>query len=252
MTTLLASVANLGEVKIACETDVGIIDLKNPALGALGAWDYRDLVRAVHLVDGVKPVSATIGDLPMVPEYLCAAVTATAATGVDFVKVGFFPDGSGGGDGWPCAEAIGNCDTGAARLVAVLFADQNPDFSLVEELATNGFFGVMLDTADKNGGSIRDYLEDNLLAQFVETVMERGLFSGLAGSLTLDDVLPLLKLGPDCLGFRGALCGSESRQGNLDAHALGGLVSVFQDWNTSSPSRATATAGAQAAACSLS
>ena len=62
----------------------------------------------------------------------------------------------------------------------------------------------------------------------------------------------LLELGPDYLGFRGALCGAEGRRGALDTHALSRLVGVFQDWNASSPSQATAMAGAQVDACSLS
>ena len=43
---------------------------------------------------GRRPVSATVGDLP--PErraLLAAAARATAATGVDIVKLGFFPGG---------------------------------------------------------------------------------------------------------------------------------------------------------------
>ena len=277
MTAFLASVADLDEMDASLKAGVDILDLKNPTQGALGAWDRHDLVRAVRLIDGAKPISATIGDLSMEPQRLCAAVSETAATGVDFVKVGFFPSdifpgdispsnispgnifpgnifpaSNGGGDERACAEALGRCDRGAARLVAVLFADQAPDFSLLEVLAANGFSGVMLDTADKNGGGLRDYLEDNLLARFVAAAAARGLFSGLAGSLSLDDALPLLELGPDYLGFRGALCGAEGRRGNLDPHALGELVAVFRDWNASSPSRATATAGAQIDACSLS
>ena len=252
MTALLASVADLGEADTALKAGVDIIDLKNPAQGALGAWDIHDLVRAVCLVGGRTPLSATIGDLPMEPADLSAAVAATAATGVDFVKVGFFAGNNGAVDSQACAEAIGRCDHGAARLVAVLFADQSPDFSLLGVLAANGFSGVMLDTADKGGGGLRDHLESRLLARFVGDAAARGLFSGLAGSLILNDVQPLLELRPDYLGFRGALCGAQGRRGVLDPDALGELAALFQDWNASSPSRATATAGAHMAACSLS
>jgi len=248
MTAFLASVATLDEMETALTAGVDILDLKNPSQGALGAWDTPDLISAVAFIDGAKPVSATIGDLPMEPETLSAAVAATAATGVDFVKVGFFADS----DAQTCAQAIGNCERGAARLVAVLFADQSPDFSLLGVLAANGFSGVMLDTADKIGGGLRHHLESPVLARFVEAAAAHGMFSGLAGSLALGDALPLLELGPDYLGFRGALCGAQDRRGALDPHALAQLTAVFQDWNASSPSQATATAGAQVAACSPS
>ncbi len=257
MTAFLASVATLDETETALAADVDILDLKNPREGALGAWDIPDLIRAVGLIDGRKPVSATIGDLPMESERLTAAVAATAATGVDFVKVGFFPSdispaNNGANKVRACIEALGNCDRGTARLVAVLFADQSPDFSLLSVLAANGFSGVMLDTADKTGGGLRDHLESHVLARFVEDAAARGMFSGLAGSLALGDARPLLDLGPDYLGFRGALCGARDRQGALDPDALGQLVGIFQDWNASSPSQATAMAGAQVAACSPS
>ena len=258
MTALLASVTDLGELETALKAGVDILALKKPALGALGAWDIHDLIPAVRLVEGRKPGSATIGDFPMEPKCLSAAVAATASTGVDFVKVGFFafPGNNGGGDEagetQACIKAIGNCDSAAARLVAVLFADQEPDFSLLPVLAENRFSGVMLDTADKNGGGLCSHLENHLLVEFLMRARRCGRFSGLAGALALDDALPLLELGPDYLGFRGALCGAEGRRGALDTHALSRLVAVFQNWNASSPSQATAMAGAQVDACSLS
>ena len=43
---------------------------------------------------------------------------------------------------------------------------------------------------------------------------------GLAGSLGLADVAPLAELGPDYLGFRGALCGRGGRTAGLDAAAI--------------------------------
>ena len=45
---------------------------------------------------------------------------------------------------------------------------------------------------------------------------QAGLLAGLAGSLTLDDVDPLLALRPDYLGFRGALCRGRRRVAQLD------------------------------------
>ena len=74
MTQMLASVVNLEEALIALEAGTDIIDLKNPAQGALGALlltVIRDIVMALA---GAVPVSATIGDLPMQPDILEKAV----------------------------------------------------------------------------------------------------------------------------------------------------------------------------------
>src|SRR5262245_25208383 len=89
---LLASVADLAEVELALP-HADLIDLKDPAQGALGAWPPARIGKAVRLVAGRKPVSATVGDLPPVAGILGAAAIATAAEGVDIVKLGFFAGG---------------------------------------------------------------------------------------------------------------------------------------------------------------
>ena len=87
------------------------------------------------------------------------------------------------------------------------------DFSFV---ADAGAYGVMLDTADKAKGSLRTILEDHELAAFTDVARSCGLMTGLAGSLQLTDIPPLLKLEPDYLGFRGALCDRQQRTETID------------------------------------
>jgi (5-formylfuran-3-yl)methyl phosphate synthase len=213
---LLASVATLAELDQALALGADIVDLKDPARGALGAWPGALLPEAVGRTGGRRPVSATVGDLPMVPELLAAAARRTAASGVDVVKVGFFA----GGDHAACARALAPVAGGGTRLVAVLMADQRPDLGVVAALAEAGFFGAMLDTADKRGGGLRRHLDDPRLARFVADARGSGLLTGLAGSLGLADIGPLVQLGPDYLGFRGALCGGGGRTAGLDAAAF--------------------------------
>ncbi len=248
MTAFLASVACLEEVETALETRVDILDLKDPSSGALGAWPLDAVSRAVQRIGKRRPVSATVGDLPMEPRVLAASVARTAATGVDFVKVGFFVSGNTDA----CLHSLAREAGRGARIVAVLFADRRPDFALLGALAAAGFEGVMLDTADKEAGSLREHLDDEELARFVEIAARCGLFSGLAGSLGAGDVGPLLKIGPDYMGFRGALCGSEGRKGMLDARSLDSLLRLFHEGGSSRARYATAKAGAQFAARSLS
>ena len=206
--------ASLAETQQALDLGADILDLKDPTKGALGAWPQALLVQAVRLVAGRVPVSATVGDLPMEPSLLLEAAHATAATGVDIVKLGFFS----------CAEprtiarALAPAARDGIRLVAVLMADQRPDLGLVPVLADAGFLGVMLDTADKRGGGLRQHLGTPELAGFVAACRTQGLLTGLAGSLTLADVPPLGALRPSYLGFRGALCGGQ-RTAGLDAEA---------------------------------
>ena len=245
MTAFLASVASLAEIEVAIAGGADIIDLKDPSEGALGAWPLASIREAVSQVDGRRPVSATVGNLPMDPARVPAAVTRTLDAGADFVKVGFFQDG----DRPACIRALRRGAARSGRLVAVLFADLDPDPYLLPALADAGFMGVMLDTADKGGRSLREQLSGERLARFTAAARAEGLAIGLAGSLGLDDAPPLLALGPDFLGFRGALCGSAGRDGPLDPAAFTALRAAFSAFGSCDQSRAarhaTATAGAQ-------
>jgi uncharacterized protein (UPF0264 family) len=212
---LLASVANAAEVAAAVALSADIVDLKDPSQGALGAWPVAAVRAAVASIDGRCLSSATIGDLPMVADPLCAAARTMAETGVDIVKVGFFAPG----DPRAIAGALAPVARLGARLVAVLMADQEPDLRLAPALAAAGFWGMMLDTADKRGGGLRHHLTDACLGRFVADGRGCGLVTGLAGSLQVPDIAPLIAIGPDYLGFRGALCAGD-RTAGLDPGAV--------------------------------
>ena len=199
----LASVTSAAEADVALKGGVDVIDAKDPTKGALGALDLSEIARIVEAVSGRAPVSATVGDLPSEAAVMCAAAMATAQTGADIVKVGFF-DTSGAA---AAIAALGTADLGSARLVAVLMADREPDLALIPAMARAGFAGVMLDTADKASGSLTEILGFGRLREFLCAVRETKMFAGLAGSLRAIDVQPLVRLQPDVLGFRGALCG---------------------------------------------
>jgi uncharacterized protein (UPF0264 family) len=214
-TGLLASVASVDEAGLAIGLGADIVDLKDPAQGALGAWAVPELGRAVARWGGSALLSATTGDLPMAPAVLARAAAAVAASGVALVKVGFFA----GGDPAACARGLAPLAGRGVRLVAVMMADQRPDPGLLEVLAEARFAGAMLDTADKRAGGLRQHWAATELASFVDRARALGLMTGLAGSLRLADIPPLLALRPDYLGFRGALCRGD-RAGALDAAAF--------------------------------
>lgn len=217
MTGFLASVATVDEMAIVRTGGADVVDLKNPAEGALGAWSRPDLERAVTLWrswgEGRPALSATIGDQPMEPATVLAAAGRVASTGVPMVKLGVFP-----GDPAGCFAALGPLAK-ETRLIAVFFADQAPDVALLDLVAASGFHGAMLDTAEKAGGGLRRHMGPAALTRFVGRAKALGLLAGLAGSLKLDDVAPLAALEPDYLGFRGALCNG-GRTGTLSPEAV--------------------------------
>lgn len=241
MNGLLASVRSVAEADLALRGGADIVDLKEPRQGALGALPPETIRQAVAAVGGRRPVSATIGDLPAEPRVIAGAVARTAALGVDFVKIGIFP----GGAPEASLAALAPIAASGVRLVALLFADRDPDFRLVRRAAACGFAGVMLDTMGKTGGGLRDALGVAALAAFVDEAHGLGLLAGLAGSLRIDDIAPLAPLCADYVGFRGALCRGD-RTGELDPAALRRIRASLDQASRSSS--ATATAGAQSAA----
>lgn len=228
MTGFLASVTSVEEAALAIDS-ADIIDLKNPAMGALGALPLSVVEEVVRFVDGRKPVSATIGDLPMNPTLMLPAAEAMASTGVDIVKVGFFEQGEGA-----CVQALEKV-TERCKLVAVLFADRSPDMRMLDGLADSRFYGVMLDTAGKAHGGLLAYMEVAALTDFVTRAKSLGLLSGLAGSLRKKDIPILFHAAPDFLGFRGALCRDHERVSSLQYQSLIEVERVLRGCNTQLP-----------------
>ncbi|MFZ2406118.1 MAG: (5-formylfuran-3-yl)methyl phosphate synthase [Methylobacter sp.] len=240
MTGMLASVNSVEEALQALSANVDIIDLKQPSLGALGALETDLVKKIVDAIDGRCPVSATVGDLPMQPEIIYQAVKAMAGTGVDYVKIGFFP----GGDWQGTIEKLATLPL-TVNLIAVLFADTQPDFAVIDSLAAPapgrlgasvaiknaGFKGVMLDTMNKNNGSLTQVMTKTDIARFVRLAKDRSLLCGLAGSLRLEDIAELMSYQPDYLGFRGALCREHNRTAQLNRSSMMQIKQAIDNQN---------------------
>ena len=224
MTLFLASVRNPVEAETALAAGADIIDLKDPSQGALGALAPDAIAACVGSVAGRAPVSATIGDLPPDGEGVGTAVLDTAALGVDYVKLGIFP----GGDAERCLNRLKKAAR-RVRLIVVLFADALPEVEVIGLAAKIGAHGVMFDTIGKVAGSLPDHLSYMTLAGHIASAKAEGLVVGLAGSLKARHVSSLLALGPDLLGFRGALCQAGDRARTLDAERLTAIRALIPE-----------------------
>lgn len=223
MTQMLASARNYDEASVLLNSHVDIIDLKEPSLGALGALSLEEVREIVDMVEGQTIVSATIGDLPMTPSLIVQNAYRMADTGVDIVKVGFF-----GTEGLQaCLDALAEPNKAGMKTVAVLMADMPYPKQNFEVFKEAGFYGVMLDTADKKNGRLTEIIPQDTLLNFVKDVQKHGLAVGLAGSLTVDDARALRVLNPDYLGFRSAICRMGSRVNELDAWRVNQLTQLL-------------------------
>ncbi|MDD5632650.1 MAG: (5-formylfuran-3-yl)methyl phosphate synthase, partial [Methylococcales bacterium] len=141
---------------------------------------------------------------------------AMAETGVDYIKIGFFP-----GDDWQGTLNKLSVLTGQSQaLIAVLFADAQPDLNIIRLLKEAGFTGVMLDTRNKQNGSLTQLMAKMDIARFVTQAKAQQLLCGLAGSLRLEDIPGLMSYKADYLGFRGALCQGHNRVGELNEQSV--------------------------------
>jgi dihydroneopterin aldolase len=212
MTLFLASVATTGEAQLALSGGADIVDAKDAAKGALGALE-PDAIRAiVAAVAGSVPVSAVTGDGPMIPSRFVDAAATVARSGPDFVKVGLFPDPQRA----DCIRALAPLAR-TIKIVGVMFVDRGADPALLKLMAEAGFAGAMLDTGSKRGGRLLDHWDVAAMRAFIGECRAHQLLSGLAGSLETPDIPRLLRLEPDVLGFRGALCAGHDRTQTLVA-----------------------------------
>jgi FolB domain-containing protein len=212
MTLMLASVTDAAEAGIALIEGADIIDLKDPAQAPLGALDHAMVRAVVATVARRRPVSAVTGNLEMQPASIVAAAEKLIEAGVDYIKIGFFPS-----EGVKAIIEALRPVAAKVNLIVVLFADLPHDFSLLARLSAAGFKGAMLDTATKSGSRLIDHVDIAGLRTFVDLCHDAKLIAGLAGSLEPPDITRLLPLGPNILGFRGALCTGHKRTQSIDA-----------------------------------
>ncbi|MGA0612035.1 (5-formylfuran-3-yl)methyl phosphate synthase [Caldimonas sp. KR1-144] len=225
---VLVSVRDETEALAAAAAGVALIDLKEPNDGALGALPIARIhavVRAVKRAGSPARISATVGDLRLDDAAAMAAlprrIAATAACGVDWVKVGV--DASTGSP----AQATALLDLLASQptpVVPVFIADGGVANGLLDHAARHRFPAWMLDTSDKSR-SLLERHDDATLARFIARAHRTGARAGLAGSLRLADWPRIAALAPDVAGFRGAVCAGDRRQG-LDAARLAALLST--------------------------
>ena len=227
MTGVLASVRNIDEAIMVSRAGVDILDLKEPGRGALGEVTAEVITDIVTVLAGKVTISATIGDEPMTTRKLEPRISAVAATGTDFIKVGVFSPALG-------ADILTMLNQYAAdgiKIVLVFFADHMSSLPDIEEIAANNVCGIMLDTRNKQSGNLLQCQSRSTLSEFVRSAQANNMLTGLAGSLKEKDIPELMPLRPDYLGFRGGLCHSGERTGEIDEAKVRQLINKVKQIN---------------------
>jgi (5-formylfuran-3-yl)methyl phosphate synthase len=223
---LLVSVTDAREASEAVRGGADIIDVKDPATGALGAASPEAL-RAVRQVTPVElPVSAALGDGPFEPALAAHTAAVAAQCGSLFVKLGLRDTTVG--QAVAALQAARAALPGPTRLIVAGFADfaraGSPDPLDLPELArVAGAQGCLLDTAIKDGRGLLHWFDLDTLRAFVDACRSRALLSALAGSLRPADLDVLAPVAPDIVGVRGAACVGDRVSGCVSADRVAAL-----------------------------
>jgi uncharacterized protein (UPF0264 family) len=241
---LLVSVVAAAEVEAAIAGGADIVDVKNPAEGSLGA-PSPGLLRAVRSrVTLPAQVSVALGDAPHLPGTLALAAAGAAACGADYLKVGLL----GSARPEQALELLAAvCRAAAevnprARLVAVAYADAArvgalPPHELPSIARQAGAYGVMLDTAVKDGVSSLTALGEAQVAAFFAAARALGLETALAGALAPADIQRARRLGADIVGVRGSAC-EGGRGGRVSADRVRALRAALSAREFAAPGQA--------------
>ena len=105
-----------------------------------------------------------------------------------------------------------------------------PSHKDIKNLKDSGFYGVMIDTSDKKSGNLLNYISYSEINDFLLTAKNFKLLTGIAGSINETHVNELVKLNPDYMGFRGALCEVRSlRNSSICTKNVNHLINIIKN-----------------------
>jgi (5-formylfuran-3-yl)methyl phosphate synthase len=226
MTGLLVSVRNAMEAVVALDGGADLIDVKEPARGALGAADGAVWLDVLAVVARRVPTSAALGELADSP----ALPSHPALQGFNFAKLGLA--GCGDQPHWSERWTWAVTQLPAETVpVAVVYADWQaartpPPDEIVAVAARCGCGAVLVDTYVKAGATLLDLGAALPLAPLIESARDLGLKIVLGGGLGHESIPRVLALRPDYVAVRGAACRG-ARTDAVDGTLVRGLKQLL-------------------------
>ena len=216
MTKILVSIKDTREASIIKDLSIDIIDLKEihePPMGFVGIKKIQDIKRIIPNMT----TSVTMGNSknPYNKEIIETA-NEVVSLGINYMKIGLFSESQIINH----EKLLKEVNLNGCNPICVILIDDATDIGYLDRLCEIGYKGIMLDTIDKKRSRVFDLLSEKECMSFVKQSRKLGMTSGLAGSLTLDDLSKLTKINPDFVGFRGQLCEKKSNRLNLDRNAV--------------------------------
>ena len=242
---LLVSVRSAAEAAEALAGGVSIVDVKEPLKGALGRAEPAVISGIAAAVGSRVPWTMACGELAEWRGEQEFAPRRVAQTLLQFLRgvISSLPAGAAcpaalkaGLAGVPAAgwrEALAAVAAGLPQrveLVAVAYADwQAAGAPQPEEVIAAaegcGCSTLLIDTFDKAGAGLLDREQGaHEVAGWVAAARAAGLEVALAGRLTLAEIPAVMRLSPNVVALRSAVCfnglGGSARLGTVQRHLV--------------------------------
>ena len=232
---LLVSIRSIEEVQVVNGLNIDIIDLKEPKNGPIGMLDFIDIkniVLALRDNEFCGKISTTFelndGNLSGAD---IAKIEDLVSVGLDYIKVGVSADGNTWANLRKFAESLNkiNNEVLENKLILVLMIADKRSFETVKNIPPSEvvkFSGIMIDTLNKESGSIFDIVNFTELSIIKKFALERNVDFGIAGSLDVSHTKLINQLQPNWVGYRGGVC-LKKRSGPLSRTRLENLIDSY-------------------------
>jgi uncharacterized protein (UPF0264 family) len=214
---LLVSVRSADEVDDALAGGADLIDVKEPARGALGVAEPEVVGKVVDKVKGRVPVSAALGEWG--PNALTEAHWHLELK-LDYVKWGLagYPHTPGWGE--DLLDARRQLPAGV-EMVAVAYADWEraksiPPAEVAKFAKRFRFRAVLIDTCVKDSKTLLDFIKPAELGELVDGLRRVYTKVAVGGSLRPEQLKQLKGVTPDYFAVRGSACAGGKRDGVID------------------------------------
>ncbi|MEL0254500.1 MAG: DUF447 domain-containing protein [Burkholderiaceae bacterium] len=232
---LLISIRSIEEVKVVNGLNIDIIDLKEPKNGPIGMLDFIDIKKIVLALRdnnfcGKISTTFELNDGNLSRNDI-AKIENLGSVGLDYIKVGVSADGNTLENLRKFTESLNKIKNRVLenKLILVLMITDKHSFKFVKNISPSmvgKFSGIMIDTLDKENGSVFDIVNFTELSIIKKFALENNIDFGIAGSLDVSHTSLINQLQPNWAGYRGGVC-LKKRSGPLSRVRLENLIDSF-------------------------
>lgn len=217
---LLVSVRDEHEAQIVDQVGVDILDIKEPDEGALGRASTDVVSRILTVVSDTTQVSAAFGEVEDCEAFLDQGVLPDRLA---FAKCGMARTAFASWQKriesiWTTFRQF-DCEP-----VAVAYADHTLAFApkpreILDWAIEHRVRYFLIDTFEKRLTSLFDSLLEDELVGLLSTANKHGMKTVLAGSIRVNHLESAVRITPDFIGVRGAVCDGD-RNGKIESKCV--------------------------------